>query len=156
MLTGFGVMKQPNVEAGFLRCNRRQAYRAGSDWHLVLLHSRWSLRRSILQGCRQPLVYPPAQRHMLTTSQRTAQKPDCPKGIMQWQHGTYTVKKDGSLHLKPFAVDGRQLVSDPCESSNGQYTRYNQTEKYTVGRSGGLLIPLLTSPVFHSRRRPIL
>ncbi|KAL4803152.1 protein rot1 [Aspergillus unguis] len=59
------------------------------------------------------------------------QKPECPKGIMQWQHGTYTVNSDGSLHLTPIAVDGRQLLSDPCSSSHGQYTRYNQTEKYT-------------------------
>ncbi|KAL4790693.1 protein rot1 [Aspergillus venezuelensis] len=62
--------------------------------------------------------------------------PECPKGIMQWQHGTYTVNPDGSLHLTPIASDGRQLLSDPCESSKGMYTRYNQTEKYdsfTVG-----------------------
>ncbi|KAI9368701.1 protein rot1 [Aspergillus egyptiacus] len=58
------------------------------------------------------------------------QDPSCPKGIMQWQHGTYTVESDGSLHLTPFAVDGRQLLSDPCSSSTGNYTRYNQTEKY--------------------------
>ncbi|KAL4957207.1 chaperone for protein-folding within the ER, fungal-domain-containing protein [Aspergillus filifer] len=56
--------------------------------------------------------------------------PECPKGIMQWQHGTYIVNADGSLHLTPIASDGRQLLSDPCESSKGMYTRYNQTEKY--------------------------
>ncbi|KAL4905133.1 protein rot1 [Aspergillus multicolor] len=64
------------------------------------------------------------------------QNPSCPKGIMQWQHGTYTVGSDGSLHLKPFPMDGRQLISDPCSSSKGLYTRYNQTEEYnsfTVG-----------------------
>ncbi|KAL5043057.1 protein rot1 [Aspergillus fruticulosus] len=64
------------------------------------------------------------------------QDPSCPKGIMQWQHGTYTVGSDGSLHLNPIAEDGRQLLSDPCSSSKGLYTRYNQTEKYssfTVG-----------------------
>ncbi|KAL4914090.1 chaperone for protein-folding within the ER, fungal-domain-containing protein [Aspergillus aurantiobrunneus] len=58
------------------------------------------------------------------------QDPSCPKGIMQWQHGTYTIGSDGSLHLSPIAVDGRQLLSDPCSSSKGLYTRYNQTEKY--------------------------
>ncbi|KAL4865549.1 protein rot1 [Aspergillus spectabilis] len=58
------------------------------------------------------------------------QNPSCPQGIMQWQHGTYTVGSDGSLHLTPIAVDGRQLLSDPCSSSKALYTRYNQTEKY--------------------------
>ncbi|KAL5340400.1 protein rot1 [Aspergillus crustosus] len=58
------------------------------------------------------------------------QNPSCPKGIMQWQHGTYTIGSDGSLHLTPIAVDGRQLLSDPCSSSKAMYTRYNQTEKY--------------------------
>ncbi|KAL4927319.1 protein rot1 [Aspergillus undulatus] len=57
--------------------------------------------------------------------------PECPQGIMQWQHGTYTVGADGSLQLTPIAADGRQLLSDPCESSKGLYTRYNQTEEYT-------------------------
>ncbi|KAL2867202.1 protein rot1 [Aspergillus lucknowensis] len=59
------------------------------------------------------------------------QDPACPQGIMQWQHGTYTVGSDGSLRLEPIAVDGRQLLSDPCSSSKGTYIRYNQTEKYT-------------------------
>ncbi|KAL3471845.1 protein rot1 [Aspergillus californicus] len=59
------------------------------------------------------------------------QTPSCPRGIMQWQHGTYTITSNGSLQLNPIAVDGRQLLSDPCSSLSGLYTRYNQTEKYT-------------------------
>ncbi|KAL4975268.1 protein rot1 [Aspergillus desertorum] len=55
----------------------------------------------------------------------------CPKGIMRWQHGTYTFGSDGSIHLIPIAEDNRQLMSDPCSSSKGLYTRYNQTEKYS-------------------------
>lgn len=51
---------------------------------------------------------------------------------MQWQHGTYTVNSDGSLRLKPIEVDGRQLISDPCSSESGIYTRYNQTENFNV------------------------
>ncbi|GKZ66997.1 reversal of tor2 lethality [Aspergillus niger] len=58
------------------------------------------------------------------------QDPSCPKGVMQWQHGTYTVNSDGSVDLTPIAVDGRQLLSDPCQSSTGTYTRYNQTEHF--------------------------
>lgn len=51
---------------------------------------------------------------------------------MQWQHGTYTAQSDGSLVLTPIAVDGRQLVSDPCATPLTSYTRYNQTEEFKV------------------------
>ncbi|KZF25413.1 hypothetical protein L228DRAFT_244248 [Xylona heveae TC161] len=63
------------------------------------------------------------------------QNPSCPKGIMQWQHGQYTKVDNGSLILTPIAVDGRQLLSDPCNSGYSTYIRYNQTElfkKYEV------------------------
>ncbi|BDD56192.1 Reversal of tor2 lethality [Monascus purpureus] len=57
--------------------------------------------------------------------------PDCPRGIIQWQHGTYSVNSDGTLTLKPIAVDGRQLLSDPCGNQDeATYTRYNQTESF--------------------------
>ncbi|WEW59576.1 Reversal of tor2 lethality [Emydomyces testavorans] len=49
---------------------------------------------------------------------------------MQFQHGTYSVEADGSLVLTPFAVDGRQLVSNPCKGKNSVYFRYNQTELF--------------------------
>ncbi|KAA6414716.1 MAG: hypothetical protein FRX48_01466 [Lasallia pustulata] len=61
--------------------------------------------------------------------------PQCPSGIMQWQHGTYAQAPNGSLQLTPFAVDGRQLLSTPCSYQNAIYTRYNQSEhfmRYTV------------------------
>lgn len=51
---------------------------------------------------------------------------------MQWQHGTYVKNADGSLSLTPFAVDGRQLLSEPCSYDNAIFTRYNQTEKFKV------------------------
>jgi len=54
--------------------------------------------------------------------------PNCPQAVMQWQHGTFTETTNTSLILTPFAVDGRQLVSDPCSSSTSTYTRYNQAE----------------------------
>lgn len=56
--------------------------------------------------------------------------PACPKGIMQWQHGSYQKHSNGSLTLWPIEVDGRQLYSDPCKSKHGQYTRYNQSELF--------------------------
>lgn len=52
---------------------------------------------------------------------------------MQWQHGNFTVNGNGSLTLTPYAVDGRQLVSDPCKNDVGRYTIYNQTELFQVG-----------------------
>ncbi|KAL8709303.1 MAG: hypothetical protein Q9220_005896 [cf. Caloplaca sp. 1 TL-2023] len=56
------------------------------------------------------------------------QNPSCPKGVIQWQHGKYHKASNGSLILNPFAVDGRQLMSDPCTYSNAVYTRYHQQE----------------------------
>ncbi|KAF2219653.1 chaperone for protein-folding within the ER, fungal-domain-containing protein [Elsinoe ampelina] len=56
--------------------------------------------------------------------------PQCPSGIMQWQHGSWTQNANGSLTLTPIAVDGRQLLSTPCRNDNGIYTRYNQTELF--------------------------
>ncbi|KAI9795080.1 MAG: Reversal of tor2 lethality [Peltula sp. TS41687] len=58
------------------------------------------------------------------------QVPSCPRGLMQFQHGTFTKTANGSLILTPFAVDGRQLLSDPCQYSNSIYTRYNQSENF--------------------------
>ncbi|KAJ5915010.1 hypothetical protein N7504_003893 [Penicillium tannophilum] len=56
--------------------------------------------------------------------------PSCPAGIMQWQHGSYVVHVDGSLTLTPIAIDGRQLLSEPCKQDTGQYTRYNNSEHF--------------------------
>lgn len=61
-----------------------------------------------------------------------ASQPSCPQGIIQWQHGTYTKNANGSLSLKPFGVDGRQLLSDPCNNNNAVYTRYNQAGLFKV------------------------
>ncbi|OAL03339.1 hypothetical protein IQ06DRAFT_243132 [Phaeosphaeriaceae sp. SRC1lsM3a] len=74
------------------------------------------------------------------------ERPRCPKGIMQWQHGTFEKNADGSLLLKPIKVDGRQLYSDPCQYKNAVYTRYNATEKfkqYTVAEDRYHKIPRL-------------
>lgn len=54
--------------------------------------------------------------------------PACPQAVMQWQHGTFEEMDNTSLILTPFAVDGRQLHSDPCTSDKSSYTRYHQTE----------------------------
>ncbi|MCJ1370687.1 Reversal of tor2 lethality [Loxospora ochrophaea] len=47
---------------------------------------------------------------------------------MQFQHGTFQIGSNGSLTLNPYSVDGRQLLSQPCEFQNSILTRYNQTE----------------------------
>lgn len=51
---------------------------------------------------------------------------------MQFQHGTVVMNPDLSLAMTPFAVDGRQLQSDPCASNKATYTRYNQSETMAV------------------------
>ncbi|KEQ81806.1 ROT1-like protein [Aureobasidium pullulans] len=60
--------------------------------------------------------------------------PSCPGAIMQWQHGSYVIGSDGSLTMTPIAVDGRQLLSQPCQNKNSIYTRYNTTEKMKAYR----------------------
>lgn len=55
-------------------------------------------------------------------------KPSCPQAVMQWQHGTFEETDNTSLILTPFAVDGRQLLSDPCSSDKSSYIRYSQSE----------------------------
>jgi hypothetical protein len=52
--------------------------------------------------------------------------------MMQWQHGTYEKLSNGSLVLTPFAEDGRQLSSDPCNFDSSIYTKYNQPEVFKV------------------------
>ncbi|KAK5138201.1 hypothetical protein LTR08_004896 [Meristemomyces frigidus] len=58
------------------------------------------------------------------------QNPACPSGIMQWQHGAFEQNTNGSLTLTPIAVDGRQLLSSPCDYDKSVYTRYNQSEQF--------------------------
>ena len=75
--------------------------------------------------------------HILERSILTslAQNPKCPQGIIQWQHGTFTQNANGSLSLTPIAVDGRQQKSNPCAYQQSLYTRYHQTELFSVRRS---------------------
>lgn len=52
---------------------------------------------------------------------------ECPTAVLIYQHGKYELLANGSLVLSPLAVDGRQLLSDPCGSGNASvYTRYVQ------------------------------
>lgn len=51
---------------------------------------------------------------------------------MQWQHGGWVMNANGSLSLTPIPVDGRQLLSKPCDYEKGIYTRYNQSELFKV------------------------
>lgn len=60
-----------------------------------------------------------------------AKDPTCPSAVLIFQHGKYEVLKNNSIVLKPFEVDGRQLLSAPCNDSKSTYSRYNQTEQYS-------------------------
>lgn len=56
------------------------------------------------------------------------QDPSCPSAAITFQHGSYDLLDNGTLILNPINVDGRQLVSDPCnDHGNSTYNRYNQT-----------------------------
>lgn len=51
----------------------------------------------------------------------------CGTASLIFQHGTYELLSNGSVVMSPIAVDGRQLMSDPCNiGSNSMYTRYEQ------------------------------
>jgi len=76
------------------------------------------------------LALPPSTRCPLTIL--PAQNPQCPKGIIQWQHGSFQKFANGSLILAPIKVDGRQLYSDPCSFKSAIYTRYNTSELFKV------------------------
>lgn len=54
--------------------------------------------------------------------------PNCPSGVIQWQHGKYTLPGNGSIFLEPIESDGRQLTSTPCQYDNSVYQRYYQPE----------------------------
>ncbi|ANZ76414.1 BA75_04292T0 [Komagataella pastoris] len=55
----------------------------------------------------------------------------CPTAVLIFQHGTYTELDNGTLVLEPYDVDGRQLLSQPCDDKGiSTYSRYNQTEVF--------------------------
>ncbi|ODV80767.1 uncharacterized protein CANTADRAFT_47055 [Suhomyces tanzawaensis NRRL Y-17324] len=56
------------------------------------------------------------------------QNHSCAIASITFQHGTYEIKANGSVMLYPIAVDGRQLLSDPCGENpdSSQYSRYVQ------------------------------
>ncbi|CAE6490120.1 unnamed protein product [Rhizoctonia solani] len=57
-----------------------------------------------------------------------ASMPNCIKGIVIFQHGTYELNTNGSITLTPFGKDGRIQVQDPCAAVSNVITLYNQTE----------------------------
>lgn len=66
-----------------------------------------------------------------------AKNHSCAIASITYQHGSYEILTNGSVVLTPIAVDGRQLLSDPCgaSSDSSAYTRYVQPtlfEKFQV------------------------
>ncbi|KAF8441845.1 chaperone for protein-folding within the ER, fungal-domain-containing protein, partial [Terfezia claveryi] len=57
-------------------------------------------------------------------------KPSCPKALLQYQHGTYTLPPNGSLVLHPIAIDGRKLLSDSCTFKRAVYAKFDATEVF--------------------------
>ncbi|KAI3404642.2 ROT1 [Candida oxycetoniae] len=57
----------------------------------------------------------------------------CPVASVTYQHGSYEILANGSVVLTPIAVDGRQLLSDPCnqeDPNTSTYTRYVQATMF--------------------------
>jgi len=54
-------------------------------------------------------------------------RPTCIVGVVQWQHGTYTINANNSITLNPFASDGRQQVQDMCAANSNIIQQFNQT-----------------------------
>lgn len=60
-----------------------------------------------------------------------AKNHSCPAAALIYQHGSYEILSNGSLVLTPISVDGRQLLSEPCEDGGvSTYSRYEQTELF--------------------------
>lgn len=60
-----------------------------------------------------------------------ARNHSCPAAVLLYQHGTYKQGTNSSLTLTPFSVDGRQLLSQPCDDNGvSSYTRYTQAEAF--------------------------
>ena len=47
----------------------------------------------------------------------TAAKPECLKASLIFQHGNYTLAKNGSIIMTTIPGDGRMLISDSCGKS---------------------------------------
>ncbi|CDR46636.1 CYFA0S24e01662g1_1 [Cyberlindnera fabianii] len=59
----------------------------------------------------------------------------CPTAALIFQHGTYEVLDNLTIILTPIEVDGRQLLSDPCNDGGvSTYSKYNQTEMFLEWR----------------------
>jgi len=58
-------------------------------------------------------------------------QPTCITGVMQWQHGTYTLNANGSMTLNPFPMDGRQQVQDMCAAKSNIIQQFNQTTLFS-------------------------
>jgi len=58
-------------------------------------------------------------------------QPTCITGVMQWQHGTYTLNSNGSITLNPFPMDGRQQVQDMCAAKSNIIQQFNQTTLFS-------------------------
>ncbi|KAG9051632.1 Reversal of tor2 lethality [Tulasnella sp. UAMH 9824] len=64
--------------------------------------------------------------------QGNGSRPTCIVGVVQWQHGTYTLNSNGSITLNPFAADGRMQVQDMCAAKSNIIQQFNQTTLFAA------------------------
>jgi len=72
-------------------------------------------------------------------------QPNCIKGTVVWQHGTWDYLSNGSIVGYPFAPDGRLQVQDPCAAQSNVIMQFNTTLLFSSWRifSDPLLGPKL-------------
>lgn len=61
-------------------------------------------------------------------------QPNCIKGVVVWQHGTYEWLSNGSIVGNPFAVDGRIQIQDPCAAQSNVILQFNTTLLFSSWR----------------------
>jgi len=93
-------------------------------------------------------------------------KPTCITGVINWNHGNFTLNKDGSITLRPLP-DGFQQIQDPCAAVSNFIEVMDQEETYTNWRifldaSDGPKLHLFQfdgaplPPMFQVSRTPIM
>lgn len=54
-------------------------------------------------------------------------QPNCIKGTVLWQHGSWELLGNGSIVLNPISSDGRLQVQDPCAAQSNLLFQFNTT-----------------------------
>ncbi|KAJ1034871.1 hypothetical protein NDA18_000479 [Ustilago nuda] len=59
-------------------------------------------------------------------------KPECIQSQLIWQHGSYALHTNGTLHLWPIPREGAQLLTFSCPGGSPPEEMYDVSEEYTM------------------------